>query len=213
MRVLLADDHRILREGLSSILGGEADIEVVGEADNGRIAVQKTQELLPDVVVMDLSMPEMFGVEAIRQIVEQVPSVRILVLSMHAEKRLVVESINAGASGYVLKDCTSDELIKAIRTVVHNEIYLSPRITSLIVRSYVKNSPEPAAINASPLSRREQEVLQLLAEGKSTKDIAFTLNLCLKTVETHRQNIMKKLDLRSVAQLVKYAVKEGLTNL
>lgn len=213
MKVFIADDHTILREGLRSILEGEADIEIVGEADNGRTAVKQAKELLPDVVVMDLAMPDMFGIEAIRQIMEDTSRVRIVVLSMHSERRLVVEAINAGATGYLLKDCAAHELVGALRTVAANEMYLSPRITSLIVKSYVHNSFESSAVGTSPLSRREQEVLQLIAEGKSTKDIAYTLEVSLKTVEAHRQNIMKKLNTRSVAQLIKYAIREGLTNL
>jgi DNA-binding NarL/FixJ family response regulator len=215
IRVLLADDHRILREGLRRILSDEADIEVVGEAENGRIAVQLAKELLPTVVVMDLSMPEMCGAEAIRQIVEAVADIQVLVLSMHSEKRLIIEALHAGASGYLLKDCASDELIGAVRTVAADEFCLSPRIASMIIKNYVWKPSGTLSKEslASPLSRREQETLQLVAEGRSTKEIAFTLQVCLKTVESHRQNVMKKLNVRSVAELTKYAIKEGLTTL
>ncbi len=213
IRVVLADDHRIVRHGLRSLLEKERDIEVVAEAANGREAVHLARELRPDVVVMDLSMPDLNGIEATRQVLEEDPDAKVLALSMHSDKRFVAGVLSAGASGYLLKDCALDELVRAIRTVAVNQTYLSPSIAGVVVQGYTQQIRDKDVPLASSLSPREQEVLQLMAEGKPVKEIASTLNLSVKTVETHRHQIMSKLGVYSVAELTKYAIREGLTSL
>jgi len=213
IRVLLADDHKIVREGLMSLLEKEPDIDVVAMADNGRTAVQLAGELKPDVAVLDIAMPEMNGIEATRRISRDDPQVKVLALSMHSARRFVTEALSAGAKGYLLKDCAAEELVRAIRTVAGNETYLSPKVAGLIVKDYLKHSPETTLSDNSCLTNREREILQLIAEGESTKGIAFKIGVSIKTVETHRQQIMKKLNLHSVAELTRYAIREGLTPL
>jgi DNA-binding NarL/FixJ family response regulator len=213
IRVLLADDHKIVREGLRSLLERETDMDVVAMADSGRAALQLTAEHRPDVAVIDIAMPEMNGIEAIRRMSGENPGVRILALSMHSARRFVVEALSGGANGYLLKDCACEELVRAIRVVADNETYLSPKISGLIVKDYVKRLPDSKSREKAILSSREREVLQLIAEGRCTKEIAFSLGLSAKTVETHRRQIMKKLDLHSVAELTRYAIREGITHL
>ncbi|KAF0216926.1 MAG: LuxR family transcriptional [Geobacteraceae bacterium] len=213
IKVLLAEDHKLVREGLRALLEKEPSMDVVAEADNGREAIQLTRQLHPDVVVMDLTMPDMNGIEATRRIVAGIPEVRVLALSMHSDKRFVQEAINAGAKGYLLKDVASEELLAAVRTVAAGKIYLCSKIAGVIVEEYKRWSTEELSLPSVHLSSREREVLQLLAEGKSTKDTAFTLGVSVKTVETHRQQVMKKLKVSSVAELTKYAIREGLTSL
>jgi two-component system, NarL family, response regulator NreC len=212
-RVLLADDHRIIREGLRSLLQKQSDMEVVEEAQDGITAVRLTEKLRPDIVIMDIGMPDLNGIEATRQIISRVKGVKIIALSMHSDKRFVLEMLKAGASGYLLKDCAFEELINAIRTVCAGQIYLSHRVTGVVVDEYLHNRPACNGSAYNLLSAREREVLQLLAEGNTTKNIAASLNVSTKTIETHRQQIMEKLNLHSVAELTKYAVKEGLTSL
>ena len=211
--ILLADDHMIVREGMRSLLEKETDMEIVAVADNGRMALQLARELRPDVVVMDIAMPEMNGIEATRRLLGEKPGIRVLILSMHSARRFVVESLAAGAKGYLLKDCASEELVRGIRTVAADETYLSPKVADIIVRDYMKRLPESQKPDLAILSSREGEVLQLIAEGLNTKEIAFTLGVSAKTVETHRQQIMKKLNLYSIAELTRYAIREGLTPL
>ena len=213
IRVLLADDHNIVREGLKSLLGKDPYIEVIAMADNGRTTVQLAGELKPDVAVIDIAMPEMNGIEATRRISRDVPEVKVLVLSMHSARRFVTEALSAGAKGYMLKDCAAEELVRAIHTVAGNETYLSPKVAGLIVKDYLKHSPDSAQPAESCLTNREREILQLIAKGESTKEIAFELRVSIKTVETHRQQIMKKLNLHSVAELTRHAIREGLTPL
>jgi DNA-binding NarL/FixJ family response regulator len=213
IRVLLADDHKIVREGLRSLLEKDPGIDVVAMADNGRAALRLTAEHRPDVAVIDIAMPEMNGIEAIRRMSGENPGVRILALSMHSARRFVVEALSGGANGYLLKDCACEELVRAIRVVADNETYLSPKISGLIVKDYVKRLPDSKSREKAILSSREREVLQLIAEGRCTKEIAFSLGLSAKTVETHRRQIMKKLDLHSVAELTRYAIREGITHL
>jgi DNA-binding NarL/FixJ family response regulator len=213
IRVLLADDHKIVREGLRSLLEKEPDFDVIAMADNGRIAVQLAGKLMPDVAVIDIAMPEMNGIEATRRILCDNPEIKILTLSMHSARRFVTEALAAGAKGYLLKDCASEELVRAIRIVAANETYLSPKVAEMIVKDYMKRLPESMLPADSLLSTREREVLQLIAEGRFTKEIAFTLAISVKTAETHRQQIMKKLNLHSVAELTRYAIREGLTPL
>jgi len=214
--IIIADDHRLLREGLRCLLEKQPGLKPVADAADGRNTVKMVQKFKPAVVVMDVSMPDMNGIEATRQIKKDSPEVKIIGLSMHADKHFVTEMLKAGASGYLLKHCAFEELGIAIRTVAENRIYLSPEITGIVIEDYmqaVHNGNKKANGNGTTLSGREREVLQLVAEGKSTKDIAALLNLSVKTIETHRQNIMEKLHLFSIAELTKYAIAEGLTEL
>ncbi len=213
VRVVLADDHKIMREGLCSLLRNDPRVEIVGVAEDGRSAVQLARELKPDVVVMDVAMPDLNGIEASRKIKAELPDVRILALSMHSDKRYISNMLQAGASGYLLKDCAFKELVQAIHTVARRQVYLSPSIAALVTEDYVRQLMTRDASPAAVLSPKEREVLQLMAEGHSTKQIAATLNLSVKTIETHRQQVMEKLDLHSVAELTKFAVREGLTSL
>ena len=213
IRILLADDHKIMREGLCSLLEKEDDMEIVGQAEDGRRAILLAGELQPDVVVMDVAMPGQSGVEATRRILEESSNVRVIALSMHADRPYVARMLEAGASGYLLKDCAFEELIAAIRTVVAHGTYLSPKIAGLVVRGYVGRLTADAVPARTELTRREREVLKRMAGGQSTKEIAFALKVSVKTIETHRRNIMNKLQIHSVAELTKYAIREGLTSL
>jgi DNA-binding NarL/FixJ family response regulator len=213
IRILLADDHKITREGLRSLLEKESDMKVVAEAEEGRTAVRLTRELVPHVVIMDVSMPDLNGMEAARQITGESPDVRIIALSMHSDALFVTEMLKSGASGYLLKDCAFEELARAIRTVVVGKTYLSPAISGVVVDDYLHRLAKSDFSGPQVLSSREREVLQLLAEGKSTKQIALKLHISAKTVETHRRQIMDKLDIHSVAELTKYAIRKGFTSL
>jgi len=213
IKVLLADDHKIVRDGLRTLLEKHADIAVLGEAEDGREALQLAGKLSPDVVVMDIAMPELNGIEATRQILSEHPGIKIVALSMHSDKRFVSEMLKAGASAYLLKDCAFEELITAIRTIMKGKIYLSPGIAGVVLADYIRSDRKSEPSVFSQLSDREREVLQLMAEGKTTKEVAAHLNVSIKTVETHRTNIMTKLDIHSIAELTKYAVREGLTSL
>ena len=208
-RVLLADDHKILRQGLQTLLQNEPDIEVVGQADNGRGAIELAKELRPDVVIMDVAMPDVGGIGATRELVNAVPTAKVVALSMHSDRRFVTGMLSAGASGYLLKDSAFEELALSIRAVMRGELYLSAGITGVVVDELVG----PRLATEPLLSTRETEVLQLLAAGKSTADMARELGVSVKTIETHRRQIMHKLGLHSVAELTKYAVREGLTSL
>jgi len=212
VKVILADDHRIVREGLYSLLAKEPDMEVVGQADNGRATVEMARDLKPDVIVMDITMPQLNGIEATRQVLAGDSGVRVLALSMHSDKRFVAGVLGAGATGYLLKDCALEELVRAIRVVIANQTYLSPGIAGIMVQGYMSHLPEAEHSILFILTAREREVLQLLAEGKTTKEIASALTVSVKTVETHRHRTMNKLDIHTVAELTKYAVREGLTS-
>ena len=213
IRILLADDHKIMREGLRSLIEKNPDMEVVAEAENGRTAVQLVRRLRPDVVIMDVGMPDMNGMEATRRIIDQLPGVKVVALSIHSDKRFVAGMLSAGASGYLLKDCAFEELEHAIRATIGYRIYLSNGIAGIVVEDYVRHLQKADSSAFSVLTVREREVLQLLAEGKTTKQIAFNFNVSVKTIETHRRQIMDKLDVHSIAELTKYAIREGLTNL
>ncbi len=213
IRILLADDHKITRQGLRSLLDKQSDMEVVAEAEEGRTAVRLVRELLPDVVIMDVSMPDLNGMEAARQITREFGDVKIVALSMHSDSLFVTEMLKSGASGYLLKDCAFEELALAIRTVVAGKTYLSPSISSVVVDDYLHRLSKADFSGLDLLTGREREVLQLLAEGKSTKQIALKLHISVKTVETHRRQIMNKLDIHTVAELTKYAIRKGLTSL
>jgi DNA-binding NarL/FixJ family response regulator len=212
IRVLIADDHTIMRAGLRSLLEKEDQIEVVAEAENGRRAVQLAVEHEPDVVVMDVSMPDLNGIEATSQVLESLPEAKVIALSMHTDKRFVMGMLRAGASGYLLKDCASQELANAIVSVASNKKYLSPDIAGVVIEDSLYGLQQEGETVSSLLSAREREVLQLIAEGWSTKQIAAHLYVSVKTVETHRRQIMKKLDLHNIAELTKYAIREGLTS-
>jgi len=212
VRVILADDHTIVRYGLSKLLQKEEDIEVIAQADNGKSTMELTRELSPDIVVMDVGMPDLNGIEATRQIARDFPQIKVLGLSMHSGSKFVIEMLRAGASGYLLKDCALEELTIAVRTLAAGKMYLSPAITDVVVEKYVRSSSEKENSAFSLLSQREREVLQLIAEGKTTKQIALHLHISPKTVEGHRLRLMAKLKMDSLAQLTKYAIQEGLTS-
>ncbi len=212
-RVLLADDHKMFRQGLRALIEKEEGLSVIAEAEDGRQAVALTAELSPKIVVMDVGMPNMNGIEATHRIAVADPGVRVLALSMHSDKRFVKEMFAAGAAGYLLKDSTSQELVLAIRTLAEDRTYLSPEVTGAVIKDFVGRRPEAEASVFSVLTGRQREVLQLTAEGMSTKDIAAQLKVSVKTVETHRHKTMTKLGVHSIAELTKYAVREGLTSI
>ncbi|MFH1379193.1 MAG: response regulator transcription factor [bacterium] len=211
IRLLIADDHKIVCLGLKTLLEKETDIKVIAEADNGRSAVKLCLDLLPDAVIMDISMPELNGIDAARQIIAKTPHVKVLILSIHMDKHFVAEALRAGVSGYVLKDSAFEELKTAIHTVLSGHVYLSPAITGVVVKDYVNSLIQNQNTISSMLTEREREVLQLLAEGQPTKQIALKLGVSVKTIETFRSNIMEKLDIHSIAEITKYAIREGLT--
>jgi DNA-binding NarL/FixJ family response regulator len=213
IKVLLVDDHGMIRSGLRALLSHEADLTVAGEAEDGRTAVKKASELSPDVVVMDLRMPDLNGIEATRQIHAVNPGIKIVALSANSDRRSVTEMLRAGAQGYVLKAAAFEELVAAIRAVMGGEIYLSPSITGVDVADFKNNGAAEKGTAFADLSAREREVLQLIAEGKATKEVAAALHVSIKTAETHRRNVMEKLKLDSVAELTKYAIREGITSL
>ena len=213
VRILLADDHKIVRDGLRSLLETQQGMEVVGEAENGRLALELARQKKPDVVIMDVSMPDLNGIEATRQMLAAQPGVRVIALSMHSDRRLVAGMLQAGASGFLLKDCAFDELARAIHAVMSNQPYLSSRIAGTVIQDYVRRMTPSEFPTADALTVREREILQLLAEGWSTKHISSHLHVSVKTVETHRRRIMAKLSLHSIAELTKYAIREGLTSL
>jgi DNA-binding NarL/FixJ family response regulator len=210
--ILIADDHGMVRSGLHALLQREPGFVVVGEAADGRDALRLIDELTPAVVVMDLSMPNLNGIEATRQAVAREPGLKVIALSANSDETTTVEILRAGAMGYVLKDAAFEELVTAIRTVLKGEIYLSPPVAS-VVGDYLKGGGPATDSAFSALSAREREVLQLIAEGKATKEVASLLNVSLKTAETHRRNLMMKLRVDSVAELTKYAIRQGITTL
>jgi DNA-binding NarL/FixJ family response regulator len=214
-RILLADDHQIVRQGLKSLIQQNEGFEVIAEASDGRAAVQLAADLEPDVIVMDVGMPGLNGIEATRQIAAKEPDAKVVALSMHSDRRFMGEMLKAGAKGYLLKDAAFEELATAIRSVIADKIYLSPRIADVVVDDYVRHAGEYAGHPSAfaKLTPREREVLQLMAEGRATKEIAMDLKVSIKTVETHRRQIMEKLNIYSVAELTKYAIREGLTSL
>jgi DNA-binding NarL/FixJ family response regulator len=213
IRVFLADDHKFIRDGIGALLKKDPEIRVVGEAEDGRSAVRMVRELKPDVVILDVAMPDLNGIEAARQMLADHPGIKIIALSMHSDRRYVSEMLKAGAFAYLSKDYVFDELESVIRTVMANKTYLSPDISGVVIENYVRRTPNPESSAFSVLSDREREVLQLLAEGKTAKEIADELNVSIKTVETHRTNIMSKLGIHRLAELTKYAIREGLTSL
>lgn len=215
--ILLVDDHKITRDGLSALIEKQPDMRVVGEADNGREAVRAVQDLAPDVVIMDISMPDLNGIDATRQILAVSPATRVIALSMYSDRRYVEGMLSAGVSGYLVKSCAFDELVQAILAVVGGRAYLSPNIAGIVIKDYARRSTgagaEAASVPADHLSSREREVLQLLAEGHNSEQIAAKLYISIKTVSTHRRHIMGKLNLNNIADLIKFAVREGLTSI
>ena len=206
IRILLADDHAVVRQGFKMILGAQPDMEIVGEAGNGREAVELTEQLKPDIVVMDVAMPELNGIEATRRVAASVPHARVIALSMHKDSVYVREVLRAGARGYLLKDSGSADLVAAVRAVAQGEGYLSPAISNAVLDDYRKHVSNPIDL----LTSREREVLQMLAEGKTNKEIAGVLNLSVYTVDAHRGRIMEKLNLHSINELTRFAVRNGL---
>jgi DNA-binding NarL/FixJ family response regulator len=213
VRIILAEDHRITREGLVNLLQERSDMEVVGEAENGREAVKLASELSPDLVIMDVTMPDLNGIDATRIITGGSNNTRVIALSMYSDKQFVQGMIQAGASGYLLKDCAFEELVTAIQAVMQGDTYLSPGIAGIVVQDYLTKLTTDRSSADTVLTAREREVLQLIAEGNSTKEIAARLSVSVKTVETHRRQIMEKLGIFSIAELTKYAIREGLTSL
>jgi len=212
IRIVLADDHAILRDSLSQAFQREGDMEIVGQASDGHFAVERARELKPDIVVMDINMPNLNGVEATREIRREAPGVKVIALSMHSAKPCVKEVYRAGASAYLVKNCGFDELARAVRTVAAGKTYVSPSISDLVVEDFMGTEEKTAPTAFSLLTAREREIVQLLAEGRTIKQIALGLHVSHKTVEAHRLRIMNKLQIETVAQLTKYAIQEGLTS-
>lgn len=210
IKVLIVDDHRIVREGLRSLLEKETDIEVVAETEDASRALNIVKNVTPDVVIMDVVMPSMDGIEATRRILSKVPTVKIIALSMHSDQRFINEMLRAGASGYLLKDCAFEELSEAIRSVTVNQMYITPRVVDTLVKYHFSQTAKRQTSALATLTSRQYEVLQLLAEGKTARDIARQMSLSVKTIESHRQHISKKLNIRSLVGLTKYAIREGL---
>lgn len=213
IRILLADDHRLLIDGLRPLLERRKNIEVIGIARDGLEVIDLTRRHKPDIVLLDISMPRLNGIDAARQILRELPETKIVMLSMHANWRYIRESLHVGARGYVLKESAAKEVIEALDVVQRGKLFFSKSVRDKVLHGYVELVRGSDGSRTSPLSPREREVLQLLAEGKSTKDMAGILNVSVKTVESHRKQIMDKLDLHSIAELTKYAICEGLTQL
>ena len=213
IKILLADDHKLLIDGLRPLLEKQGNLEVVGVAKDGLEAVKLAAQYRPDIILLDISMPRLNGIDAARKILDELPDTKIIMLSMHADRRFIQESLRNGASGYILKESAAREVIEAIEEVRKGELFFSIAVRDQVLRDYVEWVRVGSNLSRSPLSGREREVLQLLAEGKSTKDTAGILNVSVKTVESHRKQIMDKLGLHSIAELTKYAIREGLTQL
>ena len=213
LSIVLADDHTILREGLRALLTADSNFEIVGEARDGREAVRCVEKLGPDLLLMDLSMPRMSGMDAIREIKKRYPETKIIALTVHKTEEYLLTTLQAGADGYVLKDATHDELMVAIKNVMGGKSYLSPGVSEKVIEGYLEGKENTRSLSSwESLSQREREVLKLIAEGYKNKEIADDLCISLKTVEKHRANLMKKLDLHNAAALTVYAMEKGLVN-
>lgn len=213
LKILLVDDHAILREGLRGLIAQDPETTVVGEAGNGAEAVRLAAELQPDLVIMDLTMPVMSGIDATRVITQRYPQMKVLALSMESDRFFVVEVLKAGATGYLLKDSAFAELMEAVHSVARGETFLPRKITTLLVKEFLQCIPKEISPVYETLTPREREILQLVANGRSTKEIAHHLGISSKTVENQRHGIMEKLQLFSIAELTKYAIRHGLSSL
>ncbi len=213
LKIMLADDHRVLLEGLRALISGVQGLSVAGTAFTGHEALRLADEIKPDIVIMDIGMPDMNGIEATRRIISNHPGTKVIALSVHSEGKYVMEMIRAGAAGYVLKECAFEEIERAIGAVVDHQAYLSPGVTREVFQGLSDPEARQPESAFSLLSSREREILQLLAEGKTVREVADTINVSVKTVDTHKQNVMRKLNLGSFAELIKYAVRQGLTPL
>jgi DNA-binding NarL/FixJ family response regulator len=213
IKIILADDHKLFCEGLRSMLDSQPGLEVIATAPDGHAAVDLARETSPDVVIIDIGMPNLNGIEATRKIVAENASIKVIALSMHSDKRFIAEMFKAGASAYLLKDCDLEELTNAISAVMEDNPYISPSVSKVVIKDYIKNLKNENTSVFTVLTAREREVLQILAEGKNTHQIAATLFVSEKTVESHRRQIMNKLGIHNVAGLIKYAIREGLTTL
>jgi two-component system, NarL family, response regulator NreC len=211
VRILLGDDHTVVRQGLRKILEEQPAWQVIAQASDGRQAVQQTLALLPDVAVLDIAMPLLNGIEATRQIVRRAPAVRVLILSMHAEEAYVTEAVQAGAKGYLLKDSADSDLVRGVAAVAAGTSFFSPAAAKVMLDDYLRHLSQKGIVNRyDALSEREREVLQLIAEGRSSKEVAEVLSISPATVETHRTHILQKLDVHNTAELVLYAVRRGV---
>ena len=211
IKILLVDDHEVMCEGLGALLRKQENLDVIGRAGDGRLAVQMAKELSPDVVVMDIGMPNLNGIDATRQLTSECPNVKVLVLSTHSDGSMIAKALKVGALGYILKDSAFAELTEAINTVSEGKTYLCSKASKVVFTDYVKMLSDPNWSWSGGLTAREREVLQLVAEGNTTKEIAATLHVSVKTVDSHREHIMDKLNIHNVAGLTKYAIREGLT--
>ncbi len=212
IKVLIADDHQLFREGITNLLKASPDLEIVGQAENGKEAVEKTLELKPDIILMDIGMPEMSGIEATLTLKKEIPEIKIIALSMHSDKQFINGMLEAGASGYLLKNSTYNQLIEAIKSVYSGNKYLSGEVTDIVINDYLDKKQE-ANKREAELSERESEILLMIAEGYSTREIGEKLFISVKTVGTHKQKILEKLNLNNTAEMVKYAIKNGLIEL
>ena len=212
IKIILAEDHNIIREGIRALLEAQTDFKIVAEACDGRTAVKLARQHNPDVVIMDVSMPELNGIDATRLILREISKVKVIALSMYSDKRFIKGMLAAGVSGYLLKNCVAAELIAAIRRVIKGHKYLSPQILGEVVEGYLGHLTPDNAESDSPLSSREREIVQLVAEGKDSRQIAECLFISPKTVESHKRRVMEKLEIHSIASLTKFAIRQGLTS-
>jgi DNA-binding NarL/FixJ family response regulator len=213
IKILLVDDHQLIRDGLRALITGEKDMKVVAEAENGREAIALVKQQDPDIVVMDINMPDLNGIDASKIILSENPNVKVIALSVHSTTRFIKEMLKAGVSGYLVKHCAYEELANAIHMVMNNKSYLSSQIIGTVMNDYAAHAHTDKTSVFSMLSLREREILQLVAEGLTSEDIASRLFISIKTVSTHRRHIMKKINLKSVAELTRYAISEGLVSL
>ncbi|MFH1728241.1 MAG: response regulator transcription factor [Pseudomonadota bacterium] len=212
-KILIADDHKILRDGLKSLIENETSFQVVAEAKDGEEAVELSLKHKPEIVIIDITMPKLNGIKAAEMILQKIKDVKIIALSVHADKRYVSQMFKVGAKGYLLKDCAFEELIQAIHTVIEDKVYISPAVAGEVVGDYIRHLDRGKSSVLSLLTQREREVLELLADGKNAKEVAFMLEISVKTIETHRRQLMEKLNIHSIAELTKYAIREGIINL
>ncbi len=210
-KVMLVDDHEIMREGMSALLRKYSEFEVVGQASDGRQAVEQAMELKPDIVIMDVGMPNLNGIEATRRLVGQFPNLKVMALSTHSDGSMVTKMIKAGAAGYILKESAFDELIEGLNALLEGRTFLCSKVAKVVFSEYISMVVNPQSADGDGLSSREREVLQMVAEGRTTKEIAEALKLSTKTIDAHREHIMEKLGIRNVAGLTRYAIREGLT--